>query len=289
MARNYIKNCTGDGDPKPSTVSRVISRIIFYILLVFFVGVSVYILFFSQYLQILNINISGTQQLSSERIRQTLESYLQEKFFGCIPKNNFLLISQKMTARLLEENFKKIRTASVSKKFPDTININIDERKSLLVWCASENCFLIDENGIAYNVADFNSPEIVQNNLLRINDKSARALAIGDKIISSEYEQYALGIKDILKSIDLEVSDDIYETPSNMADEIDVRIKQGIQIYFSTQFSLESAVRTLAVVLKKEIPDDQREKLEYIDLRSEGKVFYKFKNTEPQPENKNTP
>ena len=291
MTRMYIKNCTGSGEAKKPSAkatafSKILSRIIFYVLLLGFLSVSVYVLFFSGYLQINNLSIAGNQELSSSDIQKSFEEYLQGKFLGIIPKNNFLFISQKRTASFLENNFKKIRSAAVSRKFPDSVSINIDERKAVLVWCSGENCFLIDENGTAYNVADFNSPEISQNHLLRINDTSMRDVAIGEKVIDSAYEQYIISIKDALKGIDQKISDsdDAYSTPSNVADEIDVKIKNDTKVYFSTQFSLDNAIHALDIVLKKEIPEDKLESIEYIDLRSEGKVFYKFKSTEKNPE-----
>ena len=295
MARRYIKNCTGDdcnekkSSAKASAISKTISRVIFYILLISFVAVSVYVLFFSPYLQITNITVSGTQELKSQDIRELIELSAQGKFFKFIPKNNFLFFPQKRIENLLKDNFKKIRGIVVTKKFPDSISINIDERKAVMVWCNFENCFLIDESGVAYSSADFNSPEIVQNNLIIINDSSGHVFKVGEKITNPAYEQYVLGIKEALKNIEFEISNDAnnaYGTPSNMADEIDVKTEQGTEFLFSTQFPLENAIRALDVTLKKGIEDKQKG-FEYIDLRSENKVFYKLKNTESKLENQN--
>lgn len=288
MTLRYVKNCTGGGDinkpPETSKLSKIISRIIFFILLLGFFGVSSYVFFFSGYLKINSISISGNHELSSSDMQQSFSEYLQGNFLGIIPKNNFLFISQKKSEDFLENKFKKIRSATVSKKFPDTVSINIDERKAVLVWCSGENCFLVDENGVAYNIADFNSQEITQNHLLRINNRSQQDVSIGEKIIDSDYEQYVMGIENAFINIDQKISEneDAYSAPSNVANEIDVKTNKDIQIYFSTDFSLGSAVKSLKVVLEKEIPEDRLESVEYIDLRSEGKVFYKFKEKETE-------
>ena len=280
MARRYIKNCTGEMEEKREIISDTASRFIFRLLLIGFVVVSIYILFFSNYLKITNIDIAGTKELSSEDIRQKLGDFLGKKTLKIIPNNNFLFVSEKRIGSLLENDFKKIRSAYVAKKFPDSLSVTIEERQAMLVWCAGEKCFLIDENGVAYNEADFNSPEILQNHLVRINDQNQREIALKEKIIEHEYERYALSIKENLKNIGQEIVEENYATPSNMAEEIRVPMQKGFQIYFSSQYSLEKAVRALDIVLKKEIPENEWEKLEYVDLRSEGKVFYKFKNEE---------
>ena len=280
MTIRYIKNCTGNQCETDRPGCDVVSKIIFYILLVCFVGVSVYVLFFSPYLQLTNITITGTQELSSQEIQQNVENSLQGNFFGAIPKNNFLFVSQKRMEGLLIGNYKKIRTVTVTKKFPDTVNISIDERKALLVWCAGEKCYLLDENGTAYSVADFSSPELVQNHLLQINDTSGREVTIGSQVIEPAYEQYVLSLRDVLAGVGFNLTDQ-YSTPSRMAEEINVKTDQDSELYFSTQFPLESALRTLSTILKKEITEDKRGDIAYIDLRNENKAFYKLKNAQP--------
>lgn len=287
MEKKYIKNCTGDkcGNDRnqigTSSVSAVASKSIFYILLVGFVGVSLYVLFFSQYLQILSIEVAGTREIMSQEIKQKIESSLQGKFLGMIPRNNFMFITQRGVDKMLRSEFKKIRTVTLTKKFPDTLSVNIDERKALLIWCSKDNCYLLDENGNAYSEADFNSQEFIQNNLLQIEDASGREIEVGEHVVDISYEKYALGIKDLLGSIGVD-TDGKYFTPSRMAEEIRVKTKKGPELYFSMQFSLESAIATLDTILKKEISGDKLESVEYIDLRNENKVFYKFKVVEAE-------
>jgi cell division septal protein FtsQ len=288
MSRMYVKNCTGGPEAKKnsekaSQFSAFLSRLIFKILLLGFLAVSAYILFFSEYLKIEKIDISGTKELGNQAILDVLTADLSGKFFGLVPKNNFLLVPPGKVERLLAGNFRKIRSVSVTKRFPDSISIQIDERKALLIWCGGGGCFLLDENGMAYNEADFNSPELIQNNLVRIDDASGQEIKIGRNIVSPAYGKYVLTVKDGLEKYGFAVNG--YFTPSAVAEEIDVKTEQGAEIYFSTQFSLESALHTLGVILEKEIPKDQKEKLEYIDLRSENKVFYKFKGEENNSEN----
>lgn len=285
MVKKYIKNCTGDEcdedrlSGRKSSFSAVVSKIIFYILSAGFVVVLLYVLFFSQYLQILNIEVTGTREIGSQEIRQRIESALQGKHIGIIPKNNFMFITQGNVDNILKGEFKKIRTVTLTKKFPDTVSVNIDERKALLVWCSENRCYLLDENGSAYSEADFNSQEFIQNNLLQISDTSGREIAVGENVIEVSYEKYVLGIKEALSSTGLNDGGK-YFTPSRMAEEIRVKTQEGPELYFSMQFSLESAIATLDTILKKEIPSDRIGDVEYIDLRNENKVFYKFKIAE---------
>ena len=287
MARKYIQNCTGDncemdgGVKKTNLISKKISRIIFYILLVGFLSVTLYVVFFSPYLEISKVTIDGTQELNKSELQQKIDDFLQGKFFGIIPRNNFIFVSQKRIENILMGDFKKIRSVSVIKKFPDSVAVNIDERKALLVWCSNEKCFLIDENGFAYNEADFNSPELQQNHLLQINEEGGEPVTLNEKVIENDYEQYVLSIKDDLNRIGYDATDQ-YSTPSRMAQEIKVTTSQGPKLYLSTQFSLESAMKILTTLFKKEITGDMKNNLEYIDLRNETKIFYKFNGQQVQ-------
>lgn len=241
-------------------------------------------LFFSAEMQISKIEISNNKELEKLELEQLVENELQGKFIGIFPKNNYILVSQKTVEKILINKYKKIRSVKVEKKFPDSIAVSIDEHESLLVWCKNENqCYLLNEEGVAYNVADFNSPELQQNKLVRLSDRSGADVILGSKIMEKKYEEYLLKIKSELEEISIYVESD-FLTPSRMAEEIEVRSMDGFKINFSTQFALESAVKTLLAVLKKEIPRERIGELEYIDLRSEYKAFYKYKNTEVEDE-----
>ncbi|KKQ45524.1 MAG: hypothetical protein US63_C0015G0010 [Candidatus Moranbacteria bacterium GW2011_GWC2_37_8] len=280
--KTYIKNCTGDNcESSVKIESRgLIARIIFYLLLIAFIFSLIYMLFFSMQMQINNIEVVGTKDLDSQEIRHDIQQHLQGKYFKILPKNNFLFISRNRLQNYLKDNYKKIRSVNVQKKFPESINIEIDEHVALLVWCKNnENCYLLDEDGVAYGVADFDSPELTQNNLLRINDDSNADVEIGVKVMDTSYEQYLLGIGRAIGILGIRIEEG-YSTPSRMAEEIKTKSDSGFGIYFSTQFSLESAINTLGVLLKKEISKEQLSNLEYIDLRSEYKAFYKFKSVE---------
>lgn len=294
MTKRYIQNCTGGScdEKKGKSSNKTITRIIFRILLVLFVLVLFYLLFFSMEMRINKVAVSGTSELDSAGIQQKIEESLRGNYLNFVPKNNFLFISQSRLEKNLKNEYRKIRNAKVTKKFPDSVSIEIDERKGLLVWCRNgESCFLLDENGVAYSAADFSAPELVQNHLLQVNDNSGTEVIIGERVIEDPYEKYLLAIGESLKKIGIEI-DGKYVTPSRMSEEVQVRTQQGFVLIFSTQFELDHALKTLAIVLKKEIPAGKLGELAYIDLRSENKVFYKFNapaepvSTETAPEEK---
>ena len=196
--------------------------------------------------------------------------------------DTFLLANTGNLENSLTSQFRKIKKVSVVKKFPDTLEITLQERKALLVLCSGEKCFLIDENGTAYSEANFDSPEITQNHLIKIFDRNPDDIRIGDTVIERLYVQYVSALSVTLQGIGVAI-DNEYWTPSLVADEIDVKISNGGELYFSTQFPLETAIKTLNIVLKKELIRIQQADVAYIDLRTENKVFYKLTNVPAPP------
>ena len=143
---------------------------------------------------------------------------------------------------------------------------------------------MIDEVGNAYNEADFSSPELTQNHLIKIVDKGLSRVKVGDNILDQPYVQYVSSLKEQLQSLGLSIEGE-YWTPALAADEINVKVTGGEELYFSTLFPLKSAIETLNIVLKKELSGNQPSEITYIDLRTENKVFYKLNAAAPPVEN----
>jgi cell division septal protein FtsQ len=252
-------------------------RILFRMLLVLFVGAVGYALFFSPFLEIRSISLDGISELPYDSVHQTVQEVIGEKYLKIIPQNNLILLSSDKVRTALLEHFKKINAVSIKKIFPDTLKVTITERKALLVWCSGDSCFIIDENGSAYSEADFDSEEIKQNNLVRLNDASAKPVAVGDKVLTPGYIQYVTALGGALdKDAGITISGD-YQTESRVAEEVKVTSAEGWQIFFSTSLPMADSISALKTFLDKEIDQSKRGGLEYVDLRAENKVYYKMR------------
>ena len=232
--------------------SKVVSDIIFKFLCAIFVSVVVYVIFFSPFMQITKFEISGNQELAAEELRTQSEAIFQGTYLGFIPKSNYILFPTGKITYSLKDRFKKISEIETIKTFPDTFSLKITERKSLLVWCVKDDdCYLMDEKGIAYSNVDFSAPEVVQNHLIKVSDSSAEAINVGEKVITDEYLGYLIGISDQLKNqVNISIGEQ-YTTPTAVSEEIDVATQEGTKILFSTQFPLENAIKGLKIFLQK--------------------------------------
>jgi len=256
----------------------IFSKIIFrFVFLVFIASLS-YIIFFSPFLEIKKVYLEGVVELKYDDVYQKIEGLLNEKYFRIIPKDSFIILPSEKIKSELQNNFKKISAVEVEKIFPDKIRVKIVERKALLIWCSAGPCYIIDENGYAYIGVDFESDEIKQNNLLSVVDNSGRSIDMKEKILNIGYMEFLISIKDDFeKETDIKITNE-YQTGSRMAEEAWVMTEEGWRILFSSGLPLEDSITTLKTFLEKETDQDNRSKLDYVDLRAKNRVYYKFKD-----------
>lgn len=262
--------------------SSIFLKILFWTLLIAFIGVSVYVFFFSPFLQITNVVVRGTNEVSSGDVTSLIDFQLAGKYIHVVPKNNLVLFSERTAERALLDAHKNIASVAIRKQFPDTLTVSIVERQSLLVWCSSGACFLIDENGIAYAEADFNSLEVTQNHLVKLTDTGNKSVAIGDKVLDGDFLEFVSQIRDALKNAtNIDITDE-YATPAAVSGEADVVTPGGMQIMFSNTYPLDEAVDNLKLFLSKQtFSGSLEDQFQYIDLRSEDRIFTAPKNPPP--------
>ncbi|GBE16804.1 cell division protein FtsQ [bacterium BMS3Abin15] len=257
-------------------------KIVYFFLLFAFAGVVIYILIFSLFLRVNYLNLEGVEELEYEKVYNKLESLLDGKYLWIFPKDNFLLVLSGKIKKELAGEFKKIRQVEVEKNFPDTINVKIEERESLILWCSKGPCYIIDEQGYAYAWADFESREIKENNLVRLVDMSAKPIDIGEKILDEDYVKFVTEIREKLKrELNIKISDE-YSTTTKLSEVIKINTNDGWDIHLSSQIPLDQSIRTLKTFLEQKITDEIKKELEYVDLRVENKIYYKVKNSDEE-------
>ena len=257
--------------------SHVFSRIIFRFILLIFVGSVGYVLFFSSFLEIRKVRLVGISELNYKDVYGKIDELLAKKDFNFVSRKNFILFPSEKIKSELENTFKKISEVKIEKIFPDSVVVEIVERKALLMWCSAGPCYIIDENGYAYTGADFESDEIKQNNLLSVVDNSGKPVIVGEKVLDGDYIKFVISLKDELGSeAGMKINNE-YGTQSKIAQEVRVKTEEGWEIFFSSSLPMEDSIQTLKTFLEKEMVDKDRSKLEYVDLRAENKVYYKMR------------
>jgi cell division septal protein FtsQ len=264
----------------------IFGKIFFWLAFIIFFGTLIYMVFFSGYLTISSISIRGTQDLKNEDILSKVESSISGQYFGYIPKNNLLLFGDKKIASDLENSYKKIDRIITTKKFPSSLVIEITEHVPALIICSQEECFYSDDQGKVFMRIDPSSEEVTSKSLINFIDEGNKDINEGDIVVKPDLIDYLLKIRSSMKVIGETDILDNFATPAFISRDIRAMTNEGWEIFFNADISLSKEADMLKVVLDEKVPSEKRSHLEYIDLRSDNKVFYKFKD-DYQEEQKN--
>jgi hypothetical protein len=141
-------------------------------------------------------------------------------------------------------------------------------------WClAPENsCLLFDADGMLFEELD--RPE--GSGGLMIEDRSGRALALGDRAASPEWIAYMKVLADALAP-DVWIKQYVVETESFAAGYLRAQTGTGWDVLLNVgPAAAKTQAENLKNLLEKEIGKNASH-LEYIDLRVPGRAYYKLK------------
>lgn len=272
------------------------STSVFLLWLLFFATIF-YMMFFSVFFSIGEMRISGTVRIPEEVLLGFTERELSVKYFNIFPKRNFFLMQPRVLEERLFNEYPLLSSADVVRIFPNGAQITVTERKKIILWCYDENsqdvaetvslgesCFLINEEGIAKDAKRAQFSENIEY-VIFITDMSHKPVSIGDKVFDPHYGTFIIRLSDLFTEqlgIPLESR---FTTVSRFANEVRAKTNGGWYVYFGTDVPLELSLDALKLLFAKELPPEKRAKLAYIDLRTENRVYYAFRE-EKNMENK---
>jgi len=252
---------------KKKSVLRIFKSKIFWLVFLFLVvsGTIFYFVVFSSFFQIKEIKISGNIKVSVEDLRNNIAEQIDKRIIFFNTKSIFLANLKKINKMLLEK-FPQIAKVDLDRKLPDSLMVQIEERKPVAVLCNSE-CFFIDKNGVVFEKISEIPLEMLIIKAENI-DKELNFLK-GAKLLEKEQLNQILKINSKLKD-DLKIPVERILTISKKR--INAKTSEGWEIYFNPEKDLEWQLTELSILLKERIPLEKRRNIEYIDLRFD-KIF----------------
>lgn len=236
----------------------------------------VYLFLFLPNLQIGKISVSGANKANTEAIENIGWQYVTKKIvkigdWELASKSIFLVDVNEIKNKVLNSDA-VIENVIVEKKWPDKIDIKIKEREQVAVFCEGERCFHIDASGVIFDELA-TKPEsgfIVRQSQ---NDQTAD-LSLGSSVMSGSLITSIYQIEKNLKdNFQIDLKEALISTPTRL----NVTTGEGWQIFFDTDQNadISNQLTKLNLLLKQEINSETRQTLEYIDLRFEGRAYYK--------------
>lgn len=222
--------------------------------------------------QFKNASLSGNVSISSEEILHSVDMYLAERVLWFFPRSSVFLFRPRALEARIRKEFPRVAEASVSRSYSRELAVRVSERSPWGLYCKTDtaDCFYVAEDGVLTAEA----PHLTGNAVFRIRDYRARAafFLLGNTAINESDAAYIRQVVDFLMH-QYNVSVREIALGRVFEDQTEIVTNEGWQVLFDERTNKERALENLSLVLGQHITD--RTLLEYIDIRFEGKVFYK--------------
>lgn len=245
-----------------------------------------------QYLKLQNIEIKGQKTLIAADVEKVANDYLQKKYLWLLPRSNIFLFNQKGLERMLSEDFPKIDDINVSVDGAEKVVISIGERSAHSLWCVNqeyenifdEECYFADNEGLLYARAPYFSGDVYLKFFIQPFDKEESY--IGSKVKSSkEFDRLFLFLAELENQFSLKIERAYFDDFGDVRIQISrlnniIYPEKEVFIYYNQQDTYEIILRNIGIILDfKEFKNTfkkQSDKLESIDVRFDGRIFYTF-------------
>lgn len=220
------------------------------------------------YFRIKNIEVIG-QTLKKEEMVRVIKNELNGYFMLFAPKNNIFFVKKEKIIKQLRDNFPEIKKIDIKNKyFQSAILVNLNFREVFASYCQKQDCFYVDEGGVIFS----SSPEISGGLILKIFDEreSFQKARLGQKIKAEKIDE----ILNFVKKLPLLIPNKIREIALKNENSYEVIFDENFRVILDSEIESDKAAKNLKIALDN---INNKEKLEYIDLRFDNKVYYKIK------------
>jgi hypothetical protein len=243
----------------------------------------------SKHLLISEINVYGADIVKVDDVKASISSVLDGHYIWVLPKRNLLLYPRKLLMEKIMTDIPRIKSAKIGIQNLRTLDVVIEERTPFALHCTHvndemfENCYFLDDRGFIFSPA----PTFSWRNYF-IYSKIISTESV-DSAETSPINSYFMEEEEF-KTINQFITEPIFTERESVAFEIDsisglrlkysVIFKNGGRIIWNAHQSLELIRSNLETFIFSNIVESDKDffaRLQYIDLRTDNKVFYKLK------------
>lgn len=224
-----------------------------------------------QYFRVNNISVHGDYTIDNEDIISNISDSISARRYFLFPEDNIFVVPKEKIISGLLAGFSRIKSASLARNFPSTLEVYISERKPSSLSCEERDCFFIDQEGFVFEKSPFFSGSIYTV----FRDKRDGIRGRGEFFQILPKEDFGK-IMDFLKSLDDE-GIKMAEVILKKEGSYEFYTIEGWYIIASKSNNFKNVFNNLKTALEEEIKEE-RSDLEYMDMRLEDKIFYKYKD-----------
>ena len=249
-----------------------IKRLILIFLLILFLGFLAYIVFFSSIFKIKNVKINKIVDyglITEREIEFSLQDFINKSH------NNLIFFKSAIWQKEII-NDSRLESLNIEKKWPNSIKINLQETQPLAILkiMGDNEFYYLNKRGGVIKASLVVISKELENSLNPIFYDQSK-IDTKSKSYTNFLEKLLVFVQsDILSQNNIYIQKVNFNNIGNIFD-AQITTKQGWQIFINSEVDLEKQLISLLQILEEEIED--RNDLEYIDLRFGTKMFYKIK------------
>lgn len=223
-------------------------------------------------LQVRTVDVVDTHVADPVEVSQFVLGELSGHYLWILPKSSIVLVAPGTLALRIKEQFPRFRAVSVDRASVHSLTVTVDEYAGTYLWCDDE-CSFMDEQGIVF--AD--APIFSGSAYLKIYNGSRQSFPF-QGLSQNELAMVSM-IRERLTAIGIDPIEFRFENEHKLS-VIFVHNTSEARIFFDPTSDIESALQALYTGLRTDplmrLYHDKAQVLQYLDIRFDSKVVYKF-------------
>ncbi|MEK7499403.1 MAG: FtsQ-type POTRA domain-containing protein [Patescibacteria group bacterium] len=223
-----------------------------------------WLLFFTDTFAVSAITVVDAKDHTSEKVRT-----ITEKSIG----QNLLFIPTEQLEQKILLDVPQVRDVHMVRKLPGTLKIIVQEKQPAILLISGGSYYFVDAEGIAYEQALLDVlPGVV---LPTVKNSDANAtVTLGTNAVETQFVTF---IQEALQKLPSITGAQIAEMriPSLATKEVHFYLDKNWRVLMDTTRSAKDQIGILELLLADTISDQEKQTLEYIDLRIPNRVYYK--------------
>lgn len=230
----------------------------------------VYLVYIPNFLFIKHLNITGLSEAAKPDVITSINSFLRKQLPS--PQKNLVLLSKAgLEEYLLKNNRDILKVNKISKKFPDTLNLDLSPRLDEFILETSTYTYIISNDGLVTGQPDTRSSSTLPGTGGLIKLSSAANLGFGQQALTQEKVNFLSELAHSLPKI-AKSPISYFQITDLQTPDLTVYAENGFRVLFDFNSDVNETLSQLKVLFTQ-FSDAGFKKLAYVDMRFAGKGY----------------
>jgi len=228
-----------------------------------------------------NINIEGNSIIKDEEILKIINKNISGKYLRLFSKSQFLIYPKSKIETEIVDSFAQIKELKIGFGDFHSIVVDVVERKPYAIWCddiADERCYFMDKTAYIYDRAPnfFNGIYFKYFGGLEGVSTSTPTTQILKRIYLEQEKLGQFGKVNLFIRFLKDININSYKLVVKENNDYELFFNGESKLIFDGNQDLDEIFENLQATLV-EFGDLEDKEFEYIDLRFDRKILYKFR------------